>query len=67
MVAEVDFKALGARLKGDVKKVVAAVKQLTSGQLEEFQETGTMVVFSIYRLCYPGNTKTIKYPRYLSV
>jgi isoleucyl-tRNA synthetase len=44
MVAEVDFKALGARLKGDVKKVVAAVKQLTSGQLEEFQETGTMVV-----------------------
>lgn len=44
MVAEVDFKALGARLKGDVKKVVAAVKQLTSGQLEEFQETGNMVV-----------------------
>lgn len=44
MEADVDFKVLGARLKGDVKKVVAAVKKLSSGQLEEFQQTGTIVV-----------------------
>lgn len=42
--AEVDFKALGARLKGDVKNVVAAVKKLTSEVLEEFQQTGNIVV-----------------------
>lgn len=44
MEADVDFKVLGARLKGDVKKVVTAVKKLSSEQLEEFQQTGTMVV-----------------------
>ena len=31
-------------MKGDVKKVVSAVKKLTSEQLEDFQQTGNIVV-----------------------
>lgn len=44
MVAEVDFKILGARLKGDVKRVVNAVKELSGEQLETFQQTGSIEV-----------------------
>ena len=37
--AQPDFKTLGARLKGDIKKVAAAAKALTHEQLTEYQET----------------------------
>ncbi|NXK50139.1 SYIC protein, partial [Chauna torquata] len=42
--AEPDHMVLGKRLKGAFKLVMAAIKELTSEQLEEFQETGTIVV-----------------------
>lgn len=38
--AEPDHMVLGKRLKGAFKPVMAAVKELKSEQLEEFQETG---------------------------
>ncbi|KAM6256644.1 isoleucine--tRNA ligase, cytoplasmic [Porphyrio hochstetteri] len=42
--AEPDHMVLGKRLKGAFKHVMAAIKELKSEQLEEFQETGTIVV-----------------------
>uniref|UniRef100_A0A670J633 isoleucine--tRNA ligase n=1 Tax=Podarcis muralis TaxID=64176 RepID=A0A670J633_PODMU len=42
--AEPDHMVLGKRLKGAFKSVMAAVKELKSEQLEEFQKTGTIVV-----------------------
>uniref|UniRef100_A0A8D0G8V4 Isoleucine--tRNA ligase, cytoplasmic n=1 Tax=Sphenodon punctatus TaxID=8508 RepID=A0A8D0G8V4_SPHPU len=42
--AEPDHMVLGKRLKGAFKTVMAAIKELTSEQLEEFQKTGTIVV-----------------------
>ncbi|XP_005149441.2 isoleucine--tRNA ligase, cytoplasmic [Melopsittacus undulatus] len=42
--AEPDHMVLGKRLKGAFKLVMAAIKELKSEQLEEFQETGTIVV-----------------------
>uniref|UniRef100_A0A8V1ADD0 Isoleucine--tRNA ligase, cytoplasmic n=1 Tax=Gallus gallus TaxID=9031 RepID=A0A8V1ADD0_CHICK len=42
--AEPDHMVLGKRLKGAFKPVMAAIKELKSEQLEEFQETGTIVV-----------------------
>lgn len=38
--AEPDHMVLGKRLKGAFKSVMAAIKELTSEQLEEFQKTG---------------------------
>lgn len=40
LVAEVDHKVLGARLKGDFKSVLQAVKQLTDVQVQEFLKNG---------------------------
>ncbi|KAJ6668399.1 hypothetical protein lerEdw1_015776 [Lerista edwardsae] len=42
--AEPDHMVLGKRLKGAFKSAMAAIKELTSEQLEEFQKTGTIVV-----------------------
>ncbi|XP_049682096.1 isoleucine--tRNA ligase, cytoplasmic [Accipiter gentilis] len=42
--AEPDHMVLGKRLKGAFKLVMAAIKELKSEQLEEFQATGTIVV-----------------------
>ncbi|XP_061474059.1 isoleucine--tRNA ligase, cytoplasmic [Rhineura floridana] len=42
--AEPDHMVLGKRLKGAFKSVMAAIKELKSEQLEEFQKTGTIVV-----------------------
>ncbi|XP_020662256.2 isoleucine--tRNA ligase, cytoplasmic [Pogona vitticeps] len=42
--AEPDHMVLGKRLKGAFKSVMAAIKELTSEQLEEFQKTGTIMV-----------------------
>ncbi|XP_077181831.1 isoleucine--tRNA ligase, cytoplasmic [Paroedura picta] len=42
--AEPDHMVLGKRLKGAFKSVMAAIKELTSEQLEDFQKTGTIVV-----------------------
>uniref|UniRef100_A0A672UBI2 isoleucine--tRNA ligase n=1 Tax=Strigops habroptila TaxID=2489341 RepID=A0A672UBI2_STRHB len=42
--AEPDHMVLGKRLKGAFKLVMAAIKELKSEQLEEFQEAGTIVV-----------------------
>ncbi|XP_069499997.1 isoleucine--tRNA ligase, cytoplasmic [Ambystoma mexicanum] len=42
--AEPDHMVLGKRLKGAFKNVMAAIKELKSEQLEEFQKTGTIVV-----------------------
>ncbi|KAH0630069.1 hypothetical protein JD844_012665 [Phrynosoma platyrhinos] len=42
--AEPDHMVLGKRLKGAFKSVMAAIKELTSEQLEVFQKTGTIVV-----------------------
>ncbi|XP_062589375.1 LOW QUALITY PROTEIN: isoleucine--tRNA ligase, cytoplasmic-like [Saccostrea cucullata] len=44
LVAEADFKTLGVKLKGAVKTISKAVKELTDGQLEEFQMTGKITV-----------------------
>lgn len=41
LVAEVDHKALGARLKGDFKSVLQAVKGLTDVEVQEFLKTGS--------------------------
>lgn len=38
--AEPDHMVLGKRLKGAFKSVMAAIKDLKSEQLEEFQKTG---------------------------
>lgn len=38
--AEPDHMVLGKRLKGAFKAVTAAIKELTSEQLEAFQKTG---------------------------
>ncbi|KAM9324353.1 isoleucine--tRNA ligase, cytoplasmic [Gastrophryne carolinensis] len=42
--AEPDHMVLGKRLKGAFKTVMAAIKELKSDQLEEFQKTGSIVV-----------------------
>ncbi|XP_053153865.1 isoleucine--tRNA ligase, cytoplasmic isoform X2 [Hemicordylus capensis] len=42
--AEPDHMVLGKRLKGAFKSVMAAIKELTSEQLEKFQKTGTVFV-----------------------
>lgn len=47
--AEPDHMVLGKRLKGAFKSVMAAIKELTSEQLEEFQKTGQY----LYRMCLP--------------
>jgi isoleucyl-tRNA synthetase len=39
-----DFKALGARLKGDLKKVMAALKDVSDSDLEAFQKSGALDV-----------------------
>lgn len=44
LVAEADFKTLGAKLKGAVKTIAKAVKELTDSQLEEYQRTGEITV-----------------------
>lgn len=38
--AEPEHTVLGRRLKGAFKPVMAAIKELSSEQLERFQETG---------------------------
>lgn len=42
--AEPDHKTLGARLKGEFKQVMFAVKNLTDEQLQKFQKEGTIEV-----------------------
>lgn len=42
--AEPDHMVLGKRLKGAFKSVMAAIKDLKSEQLEEFQKTGSIMV-----------------------
>ncbi|XP_075040062.1 isoleucine--tRNA ligase, cytoplasmic [Mixophyes fleayi] len=42
--AEPDHMVLGKRLKGAFKSVMAAIKELKSDQLEEFQKTGSILV-----------------------
>ncbi|XP_068108961.1 isoleucine--tRNA ligase, cytoplasmic [Hyperolius riggenbachi] len=42
--AEPDHMVLGKRLKGAFKTVMAAIKELSSDQLEEFQKSGSIVV-----------------------
>ncbi|XP_058701495.1 isoleucine--tRNA ligase, cytoplasmic [Poecile atricapillus] len=42
--AEPEHTVLGRRLKGAFKSVMAAIKELSSEQLERFQETGSIVV-----------------------
>ncbi|NXS79794.1 SYIC protein, partial [Erpornis zantholeuca] len=42
--AEPEHTVLGRRLKGAFKPLMAAIKELSSEQLERFQETGTIVV-----------------------
>ncbi|XP_063267504.1 isoleucine--tRNA ligase, cytoplasmic [Prinia subflava] len=42
--AEPEHTVLGRRLKGAFKAVTAAIKELSSEQLERFQETGSIVV-----------------------
>uniref|UniRef100_A0A8C3VLB3 Isoleucine--tRNA ligase, cytoplasmic n=1 Tax=Catharus ustulatus TaxID=91951 RepID=A0A8C3VLB3_CATUS len=42
--AEPEHTVLGRRLKGAFKPVMAAIKELSSEQLERFQETGSIVV-----------------------
>ncbi|NXY34274.1 SYIC protein, partial [Pomatorhinus ruficollis] len=42
--AEPEHTVLGRRLKGAFKAVMAAIKELSSEQLERFQETGRIVV-----------------------
>ncbi|KAM5148749.1 isoleucine--tRNA ligase, cytoplasmic isoform 2-T7 [Mantella aurantiaca] len=42
--AEPDHMVLGKRLKGAFKTVMAAIKELKSEQLEQFQKTGSIVV-----------------------
>ncbi|GAB5579606.1 isoleucine--tRNA ligase [Prionailurus iriomotensis] len=42
--AEPDHMVLGKRLKGAFRTVMMAIKQLSSEELERFQETGTIVV-----------------------
>ncbi|KAM4894103.1 isoleucine--tRNA ligase, cytoplasmic [Sylvia borin] len=42
--AEPEHTVLGRRLKGAFKAVMAAIKELSSEQLETFQETGSIVV-----------------------
>nr|XP_055165926.1 isoleucine--tRNA ligase, cytoplasmic isoform X1 [Nyctereutes procyonoides] len=42
--AEPDHMVLGKRLKGAFRAVMAAIKQLSSEELERFQESGTIVV-----------------------
>nr|XP_060465632.1 isoleucine--tRNA ligase, cytoplasmic [Panthera onca] len=42
--AEPDHMVLGKRLKGAFRVVMTAIKQLSSEELERFQETGTIVV-----------------------
>uniref|UniRef100_A0A3B3CKW7 Isoleucine--tRNA ligase, cytoplasmic n=1 Tax=Oryzias melastigma TaxID=30732 RepID=A0A3B3CKW7_ORYME len=42
--AEPDHMVLGKRLKGAFKAVTAAIKELTSEQLEAFQKTGSIMV-----------------------
>uniref|UniRef100_A0ABI7X1Z1 isoleucine--tRNA ligase n=1 Tax=Felis catus TaxID=9685 RepID=A0ABI7X1Z1_FELCA len=42
--AEPDHMVLGKRLKGAFRAVMTAIKQLSSEELERFQETGTIVV-----------------------
>jgi len=44
LAADADFRTLGTRLKGDVKKVAAALKQLGDVELTAFQQTGSMTV-----------------------
>lgn len=43
--AEPDHMVLGKRLKGAFKSVTAAIRELTSEQLEVFQKTGTSPCF----------------------
>lgn len=43
--AEPDHMVLGKRLKGAFKSAMAAIKELTSEQLEEFQKTGQCAFF----------------------
>ncbi|XP_073084971.1 isoleucine--tRNA ligase, cytoplasmic isoform X2 [Manis javanica] len=42
--AEPDHVVLGKRLKGAFKAVMASIRQLSSEELEQFQESGTIVV-----------------------
>ncbi|NXN04092.1 SYIC protein, partial [Sylvia borin] len=42
--AEPEHTVLGRRLKGAFKAIMAAIKELSSEQLERFQETGSIVV-----------------------
>ena len=42
--AQPDLKALGARLKGALKTVMTAMKDLTDKQLSEFQKTGKIEI-----------------------
>ena len=41
---EPNFRALGARLGADLKRVGAAVKQLSADELDAFQKEGTVTV-----------------------
>ena len=44
MRAEPDHKILGARLKGEFKAVMAAIKQLGDADLTQFQKSGQIEV-----------------------
>ncbi|CAJ0946251.1 unnamed protein product [Ranitomeya imitator] len=44
MRAEPDHMVLGKRLKGAFKSIMAAIKELKSEQLEQFQKAGSMMV-----------------------
>ena len=42
--AELDFKTLGSRLKGDMKKVTGEFSSMSDEKLSEFQKAGTITV-----------------------
>ncbi|KAK6635684.1 hypothetical protein RUM44_000938 [Polyplax serrata] len=44
LAADVDHKSLGARLKGDFKSVLKAVKELSDSQVQEFLKNGQLEV-----------------------
>lgn len=48
--AEPDHMVLGKRLKGAFKSVTAAIRELTSEQLEVFQKTGTSLCLRVRKV-----------------
>ena len=49
--AEPDHMVLGKRLKGAFKMVMTSIKQLSSEELEQFQESGEYLFYWGHHLC----------------